>query len=166
MKELHFKNARLACCYFFALPGICYALVTSRMPVIKLGASVDDAQIGMALLCLGIASLGSLYCAGRMIGRHGSRRIMLTSSIIVGSGCVSCAVASSPVLLYVACALFGAGMGLIDVAVNAHGVELEHLTKSVAWPFYMAHIAWAQSLAQFPALFSPPCKSLLLSISL
>lgn len=77
MKELPFKNARLACCYFFALPGICYALITSRMPAIKLGASVDDAQIGMALLCLGIASLGALYCAGKLVERYGSRKMIL-----------------------------------------------------------------------------------------
>lgn len=129
MKEPPFKNARLACCYFFALPGICYALVTSRMPAIKLGTGTDDAQIGIALLCVGIASLFSLYTAGRLIERYGSRHVMLASGLAVASGCVSCSLASGPFFLYGACALFGAGVGLMDVAVNAHGIELEHHYK-------------------------------------
>ena len=117
--------ARRATYGFFLLSGIATASWAPMVAFAKARLDLDEARLGLVLLCLGIGSVGAMPLAGYLSHRHGSRGVM-----IVG-GAASCAVlpvlAFAPTALSLGAALiaFGAAMGALDVAMNAQAVEVE-----------------------------------------
>lgn len=67
--------SRWACAYFFATCGLAYGSVMSRIPAIKVQAGLDEAQLGSALLWLGLGALTAFPLAGWVISRVGSRLV-------------------------------------------------------------------------------------------
>src|SRR5262245_49954426 len=106
-------GARRATGGFFLLSGIATASWAPMVPFAKLRLGLDEAQLGLVLLCLGIGSVAAMPLAGHLSHRHGSRRVLLIS------GAASCALlpllAVAPTALAMAAALsaFGAALGTI-----------------------------------------------------
>lgn len=117
--------ARWACAGHFALAGAAFGSVTARMPALKFQMGLDELALGQALLALGLGALTAFPLTGFLVSRLGSRR--------VATGGAIAALAFLPVLgasqqwwqfalmLY----LFGFGGGMLDVAMNTQGVEIE-----------------------------------------
>lgn len=118
-------GARRATRGFFLLSGIATASWAPMVPFAKARLDLDEAQLGLVLLCLGIGSVAAMPLAGHLSHCHGSRRVLLVS------GVASCAVlpvlAVAPTALAMGAALIalGAALGAVDVAMNAHAVEVE-----------------------------------------
>ena len=121
-----FAAARAACAYFFICPGLSYGIITSRLPALKAQTGADDAQIGLALFCLGGASLVALAASGWLMERWGSRAILRAASLALSAAVIGCGLAQSPFLLGAACILTGFSLGLVDVAMNTQGIRMEH----------------------------------------
>lgn len=121
-----FAAARAACAYFFLCPGLSYGILTSRLPALKAQTGADDAQIGLALFCLGGASLMGLASSGWLMERWGSHALLRVGSLVLPAAVIACGLALSPLLLGAACLLIGFGMGLVDVAMNTQGIRMEH----------------------------------------
>jgi predicted MFS family arabinose efflux permease len=110
---------------FFLLTGIASASWASMVPFAKAQLALDDAQLGVVLLCLGVGSTGAMPLAGFLSHRHGSRRVMVISGLGVCVVLPLLTVAWSPIVLGAALALFGGALGILDVAMNAHAVDVE-----------------------------------------
>ena len=119
-------TARAACAYFFVCPGLSYGILTSRLPALKGRTGADDAQIGLALLCLGGASLMALAASGWILDRWGSRSVLRVGSLVLPAAIIACGLAPSPLLLGAACILTGFSLGLMEVAMNTQGIRVEH----------------------------------------
>jgi len=112
---------------FFLLCGIAAASWAPMVPFAKERLALDKAQLGAVLLCLGVGAAVVMPFAGWVNHRHGSRVVVLISSVLVCAAVPLLALAPSPVLLGAAVALFGASLGMLDVSMNAHAVDVERL---------------------------------------
>lgn len=73
----HPAAAHWACAYFFATCGVAYGTVMSRIPAIKGEVGLNEAELGSALLCLGLGALTAFAGAGWAQTRIGSRPVLI-----------------------------------------------------------------------------------------
>lgn len=138
MKWSEHSAVRVACAFFFICPGLAYGIFTSRLPALKMQTGADESQIGLLLLCLGLASLAALFGSGRLIARWGSRLILRTGSLLLTFAVVLCSLAQTPLQLGAACLLTGVGMGLTDVSMNTQGIQIERRQRIPCMAFMHA----------------------------
>lgn len=125
MKSLSYAETRRAGAYFFLCPGLTYGIFTSRLPALKAQTGANDAEVGLILLSVGLASLCGLLCCGWCINRTSSRFILRLGSWLAMLGISCCGIASTPLMLCATGALAGIGIGLADVAQNAQAILVE-----------------------------------------
>lgn len=97
------------------------------VPFAKARLGLDEAQLGMVLLCLGLGSAITMPLAGWVSHRHGNRIVLPIAGALVCVAVSLLALAPSPILLGATLAFFGAGLGVLDVTMNAHAVDVERL---------------------------------------
>ncbi len=120
----------LSCACFFMAPGLAYAIITSRMPALKLQAGITEQQIGILLFVLGCFSLAALAVSPRIAARMGSRRMAPAGACITALAAVAACAGTGFWSMGAAFACTGFGLGLIDVAANTQGMLLErHLHR-------------------------------------
>lgn len=112
---------------FFLLCGIGAASWAPIVPFAKARLALDEAQLGVVLLCMGVGSAVTMPLAGWVSHRHGNRLVLPISGALVCVAVPILALAPSTTLLGAALALFGAALGVLDVAMNAHAVDVERL---------------------------------------
>ena len=66
----------LGCLFFFLCAGIVYGLFSSRLPAIKAQTQADEAQIGLALLSLGVGSVIGFIGASPLLRLIQSRTML------------------------------------------------------------------------------------------
>ncbi len=119
--------ARRSTRLIFLVSGIGMSAWAPMVPYAKARLGLDDARLGLALLVFGGASMLSMPFVGWLAHRLGSRLL------IVGSGLLMCL--ALPVLAHVgslaglvaALFYFGMMLGAVNVAMNAHAVDVERL---------------------------------------
>ena len=128
---------------FVVLGGLDGAWV-ARLPALKHRLALDSGRLGLVIFAVSLAATLALPLAGWLSSRFGSRA-PAALGLVVGSAAVGVA-AFAPSLAWlvaVACVL-GAGVGIADVAINAHGVELERrMRRPLLSPL---HGAWSFGL--------------------
>ena len=118
-------GARRATRGFFLLCGIAAAAWAPMVAFAKARLELDEAQLGLVLLCLGVGSVGAMPLAGHLSHRHGSRGVQLVSAVTLCALLPVLAVAPTALAMSATLIVFGAAMGSLDVAMNAHAVEVE-----------------------------------------
>jgi predicted MFS family arabinose efflux permease len=121
------RRARRATRGFFLLTGIAAGSWAPMVPFAKARLQVDEAHLGVLLLCMGLGAAGSMPLAGHLSHRHGSRNVLLIGGLVVAAMLPLLAIASSMAVLGGALVVFGGALGVVDVAVNAHAVDVETL---------------------------------------
>lgn len=124
-----FQKERLACAYFFAVPGLIYGIFTARLPALKAMTGADDGMIGFLLLAFGAASFTGLLSCNFVMEKAGARRVMGYSSLVFPAAMCVGGLALSYWQLLVFCMLGGFAGGLCEVAMNAQGVVIEKRYK-------------------------------------
>lgn len=109
----------------FFIPGFVIAAWAPLVPFAKIRAGLDDAALGVLLLCLGLGSLVAMPVAGALAARLGCRRVMLGSVVLMLATLPLLALLSSPWLLGAALLLFGASIGAMDCTMNIQAVVVE-----------------------------------------
>lgn len=77
-----FDATFLSCAYFFAVCGIAYGSVMARIPAIKADVGLNEAELGTALLGLGIGALIAFALAGWAQTRMPSRKVLIVGGIL------------------------------------------------------------------------------------
>lgn len=109
----------------FFVAGLAMGAWAPLVPFARARAGVEDGQLGLLLLCLGVGSMLMMPFTGMLVTRFGCRRVMWAA---LGVLCVCLpllAWVSSFALLVVVILLFGAGIGCADITMNIHGVTVE-----------------------------------------
>src|SRR5690606_22933439 len=88
-------------------------------------AGLDEAGLGLVLLCLGMGSLLAMPIAGALAARQGCRRVMLASTALMMVALPLLALVSDPLLLGLVLLLLGAAMGAMDCTMNIQAVVVE-----------------------------------------
>ena len=120
---------RLATRLAFLVAGFGIACWAPLVPFAKERLGVDDATLGLLLLCLGIGSVVAMLATGPVSARYGSRPVIIAGGIGLAVMLPFLSVASSIVTLGFTLLLFGAALGSIDVAMNVHAVEVERASS-------------------------------------
>lgn len=120
----------LSCFFFFTAAGGYYSLLTSRMPAIKAGAGIGDAEVGLALLCLGAASVTGLLFCGRLIRRYTSARLLRVSSAALFLLLPLAGLAPGKFSLFAVFAGLGLAVAIFDVCMNTQAILLEAHSRS------------------------------------
>ncbi len=127
---------RTAIFAIFAASGLSVATWAARVPSIKADLGIENTDIGLLLLGMGIASILGLSSASVIIARFGTRRGMFGAMIAFAAGValigVGVNVVPSVPLVLIGLALFGAGNGACDVMMNVEGAAIEtHVSKTI-----------------------------------
>eukprot|EP01057_Protomagalhaensia_wolfi_P000353 Protomagalhaensia_wolfi_Nauph_80__352@NODE_1197_length_1664_cov_138_955692_g919_i0_p1_GENE_NODE_1197_length_1664_cov_138_955692_g919_i0NODE_1197_length_1664_cov_138_955692_g919_i0_p1_ORF_typecomplete_len423_score66_77MFS_1/PF07690_16/3_9e17MFS_1/PF07690_16/2_7e09MFS_2/PF13347_6/5_5MFS_2/PF13347_6/6e09MFS_3/PF05977_13/1_7e07MFS_4/PF06779_14/0_15_NODE_1197_length_1664_cov_138_955692_g919_i0981366 len=78
---IRLKTARQCCLTLFYILGINIGCWVSAMPGLKRGFGLNAGQLGLAIMCSGVASLGMALPAGRLVDYLGCRMVSMTSGI-------------------------------------------------------------------------------------
>nr|WP_028928216.1 MFS transporter [Pseudoxanthomonas suwonensis] len=109
----------------FFMPGFAMAAWAPLVPFAKARAGLDEATLGLVLLCLGGGSLVAMPLAGALVAHHGCRRVMVAASVLMCLALPLLALVPGAVALAVVLALFGAAVGAMDCAMNIQAVAVE-----------------------------------------
>ncbi len=112
----------------FLILGIIAAAWAPLVPFLKLRLALDDAELGLMLLCIGGGSLLSAPLAGWATARVGCRTLLLAVGAVYCVTLPALTVLPGVPATAVALAVFGAALAAIDVAMNAQAVVVERAT--------------------------------------
>ncbi|HET9625839.1 MAG TPA: MFS transporter [Kofleriaceae bacterium] len=125
MPDRALRAARRATRAFFLVAGIGIASWAPLVPFVKARLALDEAQLGLVLLCLGVGSVASMPLVGWLSHRFGHRVTLAVSGVVLSALLPTLMLAPTTGALVVALFGFGAANGVVDVAMNAHAVEVE-----------------------------------------
>ncbi|NUP04002.1 MAG: MFS transporter [Nonomuraea sp.] len=146
------RRARFGVFGFFVLSGFVMGLWAAGLPSLNDRLGLGAARLGTVLLLISGGALVSMLVAGRLVDRWSSRRVCwfggpLSALVLLGP-----ALASSYWALMALALVFGIGLGVTEVAMNAHSVEVERVYDR---PIISAfHGAWSLGGAAGGALTS------------
>lgn len=119
--------ARRATRIIFLVSGMGMSAWAPMVPYAKARLGLDDAQLGLALLAFGGGSMISMPLIGWLAHRLGNRLVIVASGLLMCMALPALAMASSEAMLVAALLYFGVMLGAVDVAMNAHAVDVERL---------------------------------------
>ncbi|MGL3822882.1 MFS transporter [Sphingopyxis sp. R3-92] len=118
---------RLATRLSFLVAGFGIACWAPLVPFAKYRLGIDDAVLGLLLLCIGAGSVVAMIATGPLSARYGSKPVIVTSGFALAALLPLLSVAATPLALGAVLSLFGAALGSLDVAINVHAVEVERV---------------------------------------
>jgi fucose permease len=134
-------SARNAVGVVFALNGLLFASLISRVPDLRRALDLDNTALGLLLLAIAAGSLIALPSSGRLIDRWSAATVMRGGALLVAVGlCAAAAGAEvgSGAGTAVGLLAYGVGTGVWDVAMNVEGAEVERRLGRTIMPRFHA----------------------------
>jgi len=116
---------RVATRIAFFIGGFAISAWAPLIPFAKRKLALDDGQLGLLLLCLGVGSVLMMPLAGGLAARFGCRRVILAAGTVICLCMPALMLAPSIPVLALVLAIFGASMGVLDVVMNVQAVIVE-----------------------------------------
>ncbi|MGK8207785.1 MFS transporter [Burkholderia cenocepacia] len=132
-------TARVAIRVAFFVAGFGAACWASLVPFVKQRAALDEATLGMLLLCIGAGSVIAMMLTGALGTRFGSKPIIVVGGVGLAVILPLLAIAHDAVTLAIALFGFGAALGSLDVAMNINAVEVERVEGRPLMAGFHAH---------------------------
>jgi MFS family permease len=123
--EAH-SRARWAVAAIFLANGAIIGTWAAHIPLVAERLGMDHSQLGIALLAMALGALIAMPLGGAAISRLGSAIVTRAATIALLVCFALPLLAPSPLVLILTLLAFGASNGLLDVAMNAHGVLVEN----------------------------------------
>lgn len=112
----------------FLVAGFAAAVWASLVPVAKQRIGLDEATLGLVLLCLGMGSLLAMPAAGALSTRFGCRLVLVVASGLICATLPLLAVVPSVSTLAILLFAFGMALGAADCVVNVQAVIVEKVS--------------------------------------
>ncbi len=125
MQDQQATRGRWAVAAMFAANGFVMGCWAPQIPLLLPRHQITEFTLGLLILALGLGAVGAMLFAGRLIGRFGSRKVVLGFALSVVPVLPVVVFAPNLYILAPAMALMGAMIGCMDVAMNANAVEVE-----------------------------------------
>ncbi|RSM67444.1 MFS transporter [Actinoplanes sp. ATCC 53533] len=119
------RRYRVAISTMFAIAGVIIGAWTARIPAIQHHLDLTDSHLSIVLLALACGGLVGMRCAGRLVDRHGSTRVMTVTSLTLGAALTVTAYAPNMATLALALLALGTVHGTLNVAMNAAAVACQ-----------------------------------------
>ena len=120
-------RSTLACRAVFLTNGLTLAAWVPLIPLARQRLQLNDAGLGLVLLALGAGAMLSMPLAGFIIARIGSRRSIRIASMTFFAMLPLLACLGNVPLMALCLFIFGGANGVMDIAMNAQGIAVEHL---------------------------------------
>ncbi len=121
----NWRMPRWAVLVAFFVNGALLASWISRIPAIQIKLDLSEGELGIVLLGIGVGVLAALSLAGGIIGRFGSRAVIIGGAVGMGLFLPLLALAPNAIALWFALFFFGAATSTMDVAMNDQAVMVE-----------------------------------------
>jgi MFS family permease len=133
----HATAARNAVAVIFFMHGILTGSWVPHIPIAKAELGVGTGVFGWILLAMAGGGILAMPIAGYVINRFGSAPVAkLTGLVFCCAFCLPI-LAATPLTLAMGLIVFGAALGALDVAMNAHGLAVEiRLRRAVMSSFH------------------------------
>src|SRR4051794_23922913 len=122
------RRARAATTVVFVLTGAVFAAWSTRLPAIKEQLHLSNGALAVAILGLEAGAIAGLPAGGAIVVRAGSRTALRASFDAYPLGLLAVAFAANVATLALALGAMAVANSVVDVAMNAQGVELERRT--------------------------------------
>ncbi len=109
----------------FFVFGVIVSALGVHVPSIRAHYRLDDSALSIALLAVAVGAVLCLAFAGRWIAAFGVRRVAAAAACVMGVALALLLQFDRFALLLVVMLLFGASVGLFDVAINTEGTFIE-----------------------------------------
>lgn len=109
----------------FLIIGCLESAWAPMVPFVKKGFCLNEAQLGLLLLCTGLGSVLALPIAGPLCKRYGAKRTIYANALLLST---ALAIVASNINLWLTAfwlIVFGMCTVQIDVAANVNGITLE-----------------------------------------
>lgn len=113
----------------FFIAGLAMATWAPLVPFAKTRINIDDGSLGLLLLCIGVGSIMAMPLTGLLTGKFGCRRVILLAGIALCIDLPLLVLMDSTLGMALALLLFGAAIGMIDVAMNIQAVVVERASN-------------------------------------
>jgi predicted MFS family arabinose efflux permease len=138
------RTAHVSLAFVFVAFGTVDGAWAARLPALKNRLGLDSGTLGLIIFCVSLTATVLLPVAGWLASRFGSRAPSAWGLLLCAGGLTLAGFAPSAGLLATGACVIGAGIGVVDVAANAHGVAIE---QRVGRPVLSAlHAAWSLGL--------------------
>lgn len=136
-RKTSIAKAALAVKAIFLVCGLAISSWAPMVPFAKSRLGLNDADLGLLLLCLGAGAISFMPVCGLLCKRYGSNKVMLFSAVLLAATLPLLLVIDSVILMGAVLYLFGGALGTVDVAMNAHGVQVQNIYgKSIMSSFH------------------------------
>lgn len=137
------RSARLAIGGAFAVQGLLFISLTTRLPVFTDRLAIDELTLsGLMLMMVLLAGLGSVAAeaaAARVASAHTLRAALVV--IALGFAVLAWSIRGPDLATFVSgLAVYGVGLGAVDASTNMQAVALEHEVGRPVLPSF--HGAW------------------------
>jgi MFS family permease len=116
---------RAAVTALFVLDGAVFGSWAARVPDVAARVGANHSTLGIALLCLSLGALVCMRFTGAWCARFGAGPVSAFAAVAVSVTAVLPGLVFSVPALCVALFFFGAATGMVNVAANAVGVQVE-----------------------------------------
>jgi fucose permease len=123
--SLHLRRARHAVHAAFFVFGVIVATLGVHVPSIRAHYRLDDGGLSIALLAIAVGAVLCLAFAGRWIAAFGVRRVAAVAACVMALALALLMQWDGYAMLLVVMLIFGASVGLFDVAINTEGAFIE-----------------------------------------
>ena len=135
------QQARASVFAYFLLCGSAVTIWATHIPVVEKTLKLSHAQTGILILIIGAGALASMQLIGNLVDKFGSSLVLTWISVALGLALVFPGLAPNFALLAIALFVLGATIGGIDIAMNAHALEVE---REYGRPIFSAfHAMWS-----------------------
>jgi MFS family permease len=135
------RVAAIATAIVFATNGALYGSWVTRIPAVRDHVAATPGALGLALLCLGGASLISMPTTGALVRRFGSRTVCTVTALLSAGAFTIAGTVPTVWALGMALAFAGLSWGVWDVAMNIQGHDVERRLGRDIMPRY--HACWS-----------------------
>lgn len=159
--RLEQQSTRIA----FFIAGFGLAAWAPLVPYAKARAGLDEATLGLLLLCLGAGSILAMPMAGLLATRFGCRKVLIGGTLLICLALPLLASVTSIGLLIATLFVFGAGLGVVDSTVNLQAVIVERASARTMMSgfhglFSVGAIAGAAGVSALLALGLSPLQAI------
>ena len=119
------RRARWAVAAVFFANGTVIGTWAAHIPLAEARLAISHSTLGLALLTMALGALIAMPLGGAAIGRLGSARVTRAATIALLPAFLVPLTAPNPAIFIGSLLFFGAANGILDVAMNAHGVAVE-----------------------------------------
>ncbi len=131
------QHITLAIRLLFLLAGFAVSCWAPLIPIVKQKLQLDEAMLGLMLLCLGVGSILVMSLSGVLTARFGSRRITMLGGIVMALTFPTLVFAPNVMVLAFNLVIFGMALGGLEVAMNVNAIDAEkQLDKSLMSGFH------------------------------